>query len=167
MGNLAKLKSGETMKLMVNRRLVFSSVLMTLAVCVLIYLSFSHLKGVTGTEEVILLIFLAAATLRPFFRLLNVQPTIELSKEGISYRGDFQTWSAVCELELKMPRVTVFQHGRLEIYTFIKEERELVWDITAYDSEISLSELEMLIQECMAEFGEENRKTSEEPALSF
>ncbi len=166
MNNLAKLKSGETVKLMVNRRLVFSNVLMTLALCVFIYLGFSHLKGVTGTEEFILLIFLAAATLRPVFRLLNVQPTIELSKEGISYRGDFQAWRVVYELEVKKPRITIFQHGRLEIYTSIKEVKQLVWDITAYDSEMPLSELEILIQACMIEFGEGNR-TTEEAALIF
>ncbi|EUJ50903.1 hypothetical protein [Listeria fleischmannii] len=101
MDKLAKLKSFENIRLRVNRRLIFSNVLMTLAFSVLIYLVFSHLKGVTGTEEIILLIFLSAVVLRPVFRLLNVQPTMELSTKGISYRGDFQTWQAIYELELK------------------------------------------------------------------
>ncbi|WP_260443141.1 hypothetical protein [Listeria fleischmannii] len=166
MDKLAKLKSFENIRLRVNRRLIFSNVLMTLAFSVLIYLVFSHLKGVTGTEEIILLIFLSAAVLRPVFRLLNVQPTMELSTKGISYRGDFQTWQAIYELELKTPRIAIFYYGRLELYTTIKDKKELVWDISAYDSEMALSDLAELIQACVLEFGEQDQNFEINPVLS-
>ncbi|WP_246215553.1 hypothetical protein [Listeria valentina] len=149
----SKILAGDKVKLYVNKRLVFSNVLLSLAVSILLYLLFSHLKGVTGTEEIILMIFLAIFVLRPFFRLLNVMPTIELSQEGIGYRGDFEPWDAVFEAKVVRPKVRLFSYGRLVLYTEIKGQSELAWDITAYDSELDLLELEALIKFCIAEFG--------------
>ncbi|WP_244964492.1 hypothetical protein ACSMFR_05345 [Listeria aquatica] len=150
----SKILAGDKVKLYVNKRLIFSNVLLSLAASILLYLLFSHLKGVTGTEEIILLVFLAMFVLRPFFRLLNVMPTLELSQAGIGYRGDFEPWDAVFDVKVVRPKVRLFSFGRLMLYTKIKGEPELAWDITAYDSELDLLELEALIKFCIAEFGE-------------
>ncbi|WP_270995393.1 hypothetical protein [Listeria seeligeri] len=139
-------KKTEKIEFGVNRRLIFSSCLLWAALGLVIYVIFSHIKGVTGIEEIILLIFIGLCILRPLFRLTNLAPTVELTERGLAYRGDFKTWNEIKETGLKKPAIKLFSQGRLKIMTAINGRTELAWDIVAADVSISLEELEELIQ---------------------
>ncbi|MBC1483392.1 hypothetical protein HCJ52_10070 [Listeria sp. FSL L7-1485] len=138
-------KKTERIEFSVNRRLIFSSCLLWIAVGLLVYIIFSHIKGVNGIEETILLIFIGLCILRPLLRLLNTAPTVELTERGLAYRGDFKPWNEVKETELKKPAIKLFAQGRLKIMTSINGRTEVAWDIVAADVSISLEELEALI----------------------
>ncbi|PZF88841.1 hypothetical protein C1903_08455 [Listeria ivanovii] len=129
----------------VNRRLIFSSCLLWIAFGILLYLVFSHIKGINEIEEIILLTFIGLCILRPLVRLLNTAPTVELTERGILYRGDFKSWNEVKETELKKPTIKLFSQGRLKIMTSINGRTEMAWDIVAADVSISIEELEALI----------------------
>ncbi|AIS60154.1 hypothetical protein [Listeria ivanovii] len=138
-------KKTEKIDFGVNHRLIFSSCLLWIAVGILLYLIFSHIKGINEIEEIILLIFIGLCILRPLFRLFNTAPTVELTERGIAYRGDFKSWNEVKETELKKPTIKLFSQGRLKIMTSINGRTEMAWDIVAADVSISLEELEALI----------------------
>ncbi|HFI5983729.1 TPA: hypothetical protein ACGRI3_002669 [Listeria monocytogenes] len=139
-------KKMEKIEFGVNRRLIFSSCLLWMAVGLLLYVVFSHIKGVNGIEEMILLVFIGLCVLRPLFRLINIAPTVELTERGVAYRGDFKSWNEIKKTELKKPAMMLFSQGRLKIMTSINGREEVVWDIVAADVSISLEELEKLIQ---------------------
>ncbi|HHP9022178.1 TPA: hypothetical protein ACSJP9_002879 [Listeria monocytogenes] len=144
-------KKTEKIEFGVNRRLIFSSCLLWMAVGLLLYVVFSHIKGVNGIEEMILLVFIGLCVLRPLFRLINIAPTVELTERGVAYRGDFKSWNEIKKTELKKPELKkpammLFSQGRLIIMTSINGREEVAWDIVAADVSISLEELEKLIQ---------------------
>ncbi|WP_420912011.1 hypothetical protein [Listeria cornellensis] len=145
-----KIASGEKAQFKVNHTLVISSSLLWIAIGLLLYVIFDYVKAVNGTEKLILLIFIGFIILRPLFRLLNVSPTLELSAEGMAYRGDFQAWNRVEEVRVTMPSFKLFSQGRMLVYTKIKDQQEMAWDIVAADVNMPLADLEMLIKECMA-----------------
>ncbi|MBC1611198.1 hypothetical protein [Listeria welshimeri] len=138
-------KKTEKIEFGVNRRLIFSSCLLWAAVGLLLYVVFSHIKGVNGTEEIILLVFIGLCILRPLFRFINIAPTVELTERGLAYRGDFKPWNEIKETELKKPTIMLFSQGRLKIMTSINGRSEVAWDIIAADVSISLEELAALI----------------------
>ncbi|EMK2497118.1 hypothetical protein V8Q96_002814 [Listeria monocytogenes] len=143
---LEETKKTEKIEFGVNRRLIFSSCLLWMAVGLLLYVVFSHIKGVHGIEEMILLVFIGLCVLRPLFRLINLAPTVELTERGVAYRGDFKSWNEIKATELKKPAMVLFSQGRLKIMTSINGREEIAWDIIAADVSISLEELETLIQ---------------------
>lgn len=145
-----KIASGEKAQFKVNHTLVISSSLLWIAIGLLLYVVFDHVKAINGTEKLILLIFIGFIVLRPLFRLLNLSPTLELSAEGMAYRGDFQAWNRVEEVRVTMPSFKLFSQGRMLVYTKIKDQQEMAWDIVAADVNMPLADLEMLINECMA-----------------
>ncbi|HHQ0097905.1 TPA: hypothetical protein ACSKJA_003125, partial [Listeria monocytogenes] len=112
-------KKTEKIEFGVNRRLIFSSCLLWMAVGLLLYVVFSHIKGVNGIEEMILLVFIGLCVLRPLFRLINIAPTVELTERGVAYRGDFKSWNEIKKTELKKPAMMLFSQGRLIIMTSI------------------------------------------------
>lgn len=144
-----KMENGEKAQFKVNHTLVISSSLLWIAVGILLYVVFDHIKAVNGTEKLILLIFIGFIVLRPLFRLLNLSPTLELSTEGMAYRGDFQAWDYVVGVKILTPKFKLFSQGKMLVYTKIKDKRELVWDIVAADVNLPLADLEMLLLECM------------------
>lgn len=144
-----KIASGEKAQFKVNHTLVISSSLLWIAIGLLLYVVFDHVKAVNGTEKLILLIFIGFVVLRPLFRLLNLSPTLELSAEGMAYRGDFQAWNRVEEVRVTMPSFKLFSQGRMLVYTKIKDQQEMAWDIVAADVNMPLADLEILIKECM------------------
>lgn len=145
-----KIASGEKAQFKVNHTLVISSSLLWIAIGLLLYVIFDYVKAINGTEKLILLIFIGFIVLRPLFRLLNLSPTLELSAEGIAYRGDFQAWNRVEEVRVTMPSFKLFSQGRMLVYTKIKDQQEMAWDIVAADVNMPLADLEMLMNECMA-----------------
>lgn len=138
-------KKTEKIEFGVNRRLIFSSCLLWMAVGLLLYVVFSHIKGVNGIEEMILLVFIGLCVLRPLFRLINIAPTVELTERGVAYRGDFKPWNEI-KNRTEKPAMMLFSQGRLIIMTSINGREEVAWDIVAADVSISLEELEKLIQ---------------------
>ncbi|HEM2284603.1 TPA: hypothetical protein U0315_002618, partial [Listeria monocytogenes] len=104
-------KKMEKIEFGVNRRLIFSSCLLWMAVGLLLYVVFSHIKGVNGIEEMILLVFIGLCVLRPLFRLINIAPTVELTERGVAYRGDFKSWNEIKKTELKKPAMMLFSQG--------------------------------------------------------
>ncbi|MBC2208306.1 hypothetical protein HCB08_15870 [Listeria booriae] len=144
-----KMENGEKAQFKVNHTLVISSSLLWIAVGILLYVVFNHIKAVNGTEKLILLIFIGFIVLRPLFRLLNLSPTLELSTEGMAYRGDFQAWDHVAEVKISTPKFKLFSQGKMLVYTKIKDKREMAWDIVAADVNLPLPDLEMLLLECM------------------
>lgn len=138
-------KKTEKIEFGVNRRLIFSSCLLWMAVGLLLYVVFSHIKGVNGIEEMILLVFIGLCVLRPLFRLINIAPTVELTERGVAYRGDFKSWNEI-KNRTEKPAMMLFSQGRLIIMTSINGREEVAWDIVAADVSISLEELEKLIQ---------------------
>lgn len=145
-----KIASGEKAQFKVNHTLVISSSLLWIAIGLLLYVIFDYVKAINGTEKLILLIFIGFIVLRPLFRLLNLSPTLELSAEGMAYRGDFQAWNRVEEVRVTMPSFKLFSQGRMLVYTKIKDQQEMAWDIVAADVNMPLADLEMLMNECMA-----------------
>ncbi|WP_376740886.1 hypothetical protein [Listeria booriae] len=143
------MENGEKAQFKVNHTLVISSSLLWIAVGILLYVVFDHIKAVNGTEKLILLIFIGFIVLRPLFRLLNLSPTLELSTEGMAYRGDFQAWNHVAEVKISTPKFKFFSQGKMLVYTKIKGKREMAWDIVAADVNLPLPDLEMLLLECM------------------
>ncbi|AQY51506.1 hypothetical protein PWEIH_07796 [Listeria weihenstephanensis FSL R9-0317] len=144
-----KIANGEKAQFKVNHVLVISSSLLWIAIGILLYGVFDHIKSVNGTEKLILLIFIGIIILRPLFRLLNLTPTLELSAEGMAYRGDFQSWNSVEEIKIAVPKFKFFAQGKMLVYTKIKDRREMAWDIVAADVNLPLADLEILIKECM------------------
>ncbi|MBC6310543.1 hypothetical protein HCJ66_13460 [Listeria sp. FSL L7-1582] len=144
-----KIASGGKAQFKVNHTLVISSSLLWIAIGLLLYVIFDHVKAVNGTEKLILLIFIGFIVLRPLFRLLNLSPTLELSVEGMAYRGDFQAWNRVEEVRVTIPSFKLFSQGRMLVYTKIKDQQEMAWDIVAADVNMPLVDLEILIKECM------------------
>ncbi|EHF3620526.1 hypothetical protein JSO10_002490 [Listeria innocua] len=140
----------------VNRRLIFSSCLLWIATGLLLYVIFSHIKGVTGTEEVILLVFIGLCVLRPLLRLINIAPTVELTERGLAYRGDFKPWNEIKGTELIKPAVILFSQGRLKIMTSINGREEVAWDIVAADVSVSLEELRAIIQSMQETYTDDN-----------
>ncbi|HCJ4488910.1 TPA: hypothetical protein NR451_001792 [Listeria innocua] len=140
----------------VNRRLIFSSCLLWIAAGLLLYVIFSHIKGVTGTEEVILLVFIGLCVLRPLLRLINIAPTVELTERGLAYRGDFKPWNEIKRTELIKPAVILFSQGRLKIMTSINGREEVAWDIVAADVSVSLEELRAIIQSMQETYTDDN-----------
>ncbi|EDO1158850.1 hypothetical protein K5A21_002762 [Listeria innocua] len=140
----------------VNRRLIFSSCLLWIAAGLLLYVIFSHIKGVTGTEEVILLVFIGLCVLRPLLRLINIAPTVELTERGLTYRGDFKPWNEIKGTELIKPAVILFSQGRLKIMTSINGREEVAWDIVAADVSVSLEELRAIIQSMQETYTDDN-----------
>ncbi|MBC2040694.1 hypothetical protein IBB80_13620 [Listeria marthii] len=143
---LEQAEKTEKIEFGVNRRLIFSSCLLWIAVGLLLYVAFSHIKGVNGIEEMILLVFIGLCVLRPLLRLINLNPTVELTERGVAYRGDFKAWNEIKATELKKPAIMLFSQGRLKIMTSINGRAEIAWDIVAADVSISLEELEKIIQ---------------------
>lgn len=150
-----KIASGEKAQFKVNHILVISSSLLWIAIGLLLYVVFDYVKAINGTEKLILLIFIGFVVLRPLFRLLNLSPTLELSMDGIAYRGDFQAWDQVEEVKIVMPSFKLFSQGRMLVYTKIKDKREMAWDIVAADVNMPLADLESLIEECMSLYKKE------------
>ncbi|WP_430535071.1 hypothetical protein [Listeria rocourtiae] len=150
-----KIASGEKAQFKVNHILVISSSLLWIAIGLLLYVVFDYVKAINGTEKLILLIFIGFVVLRPLFRLLNLSPTLELSMDGIAYRGDFQAWDQVEEVKIVMPSFKLFSQGRMLVYTKIKDKREMAWDIVAADVNMPLADLEALIEECMSLYKKE------------
>lgn len=147
-----KIENGEKAQFKVNPTLVISSSLLWIAIGILLYVMFDHIKAVNGTEKLILLIFIGFVVIRPLFRLLNLSPTLELSAEGIAYRGDFQTWDNIVEVKITEPSFKLFSQGRMLVYTKIKDQREMAWDIVAADVNLPLADLEELMAECMERY---------------
>ncbi|EUJ47697.1 hypothetical protein [Paenilisteria rocourtiae] len=150
-----KIASGEKAQFKVNHLLVISSSLLWIAIGLLLYVVFDYVKAINGTEKLILLIFIGFVVLRPLFRLLNLSPTLELSMDGIAYRGDFQAWSQVEDVKIVIPSFKLFSQGRMLVYTKIKDKREMAWDIVAADVNMPLADLEILIEECMSLYKKE------------
>lgn len=128
-------------KIYVNRRLVFSELLIWLAVCIGIYLAFTEIRGMDELEEIILLVFLLIIIIWRSSKFLQVFPTIILSEQGLTYRTDFKKWEEIEQVELVPAKFGLAFTQKLRLYTTIAGEEIVIWNIMADDSRLALPEL--------------------------
>lgn len=128
-------------KIYTNKRLIVSEILIWLAACLLIYIGFVHIKGVTGLEKTILFLFLLLVMIWRGSKLLQVFPVIILSEAGLTYRTDFKTWDEIEKIELIPGKFGLAFTQKLHLTTSIKGREEVIWNITAVDSQLDLEQL--------------------------